>query len=254
MLAVPERITGKQLMHTANAELQQERPGHERNDSCDVYLFGPVVVAIRQQPAVWKLTPHGHALGEAMADQARHSLVGRTAIEIGCGSGVHAIEALKLGVRSIDVTEIDRSALELATDNAARNGVAFRHAWIRDWLNFEPESPYDLMLCNPPFCKAGTSDRRFFVQELIQRSPQFLRAGGHLLFVQSSMADFAATELELQRAGFYFTAVHQTRNVFRDYYFDEPDFLEQCRRVDQAYEQIDGVFVETLRAYLCTKP
>ena len=121
-------------------------------------------------------------------------------------------------------------------------------------MNFEVDQPYDLLLCNPPFCKAGTPDRRYFIRQLIQRSGDFLKPGGHLLFVQSSMANFPLTHAELQAAGLYFTAVHETRGLFRDYYFDEPGFVEQSRQVEQGFEEIDGAFIETLRVYLCTKP
>ncbi|WP_166820050.1 methyltransferase [Thalassoroseus pseudoceratinae] len=219
----------------------------------DAYLFGPVVVKIQQAERVWKLTPHGQTLGEGMA-KARHALVGKTAIEIGVGTGVHAIAALKLGVREIDVTDIEAAALESAALNATRNGVAYRKSWVQDWMRFEPEEPYNLVLCNPPFCKAGKPDRRFFIQSLIQEAPRFLRRGGHLLFVQSSMANFALTEQELSDAGFYFTPVHETRKRFRDYYFQEPGFLEESRRVKDGFEEIEGTYVETLRVYLCTKP
>ena len=157
-------------------------------------------------------------------------------------------------MRQIDITDIDPAALELAAENAMLNGVAYRHAWCHDWLNFRPDEPYDTLICNPPFCKAGTPDRRFFLQELIRHSPRFLRRGGHLLFVQSSMADFARTEQELQGADFYFTPVHETRHLFRDYYFTEPDFIAESRRVPGGFLESEGVCVETLRVYLCTRP
>lgn len=217
-----------------------------------MHLFGPVAVRILQRPGVWNLTPHAQALGVGMAE-ARHAIVGKTAIEIGVGTGVHAIAALRLGARAIDVTDIESAALEAAAQNAELNGVSYRGAWLQDWMDSSPPEPYDLVLCNPPFCKAGTPDRRYFIQQLIARSPVFLRPGGHLLFVQSSMADFAQTERELSGAGFYFTAVHESRGLFREYYFDEPGFLEEISSVDGGYETIDGAYVETLRVYLGTK-
>ena len=230
----------------ARSVAQQQMP------TCDTYLFGPVAVKIRQSDGVWKLTPHGQALGDGMA-AVRHSLVGKTAIEIGVGTGVHAIAALKLGAREIDVTDIDPAALESAHENAARNGVRYRHAGVRDWMSFEPDQPYDVVLCNPPFCKAGTPDRRSFIKRLVRESPRFLRPGGHLLFVQSSMANFVQTERELTQARLYGSAAYETRGLFRDYYFDEPGFIEEARRVERGFEEIDGAYIETLRVYLCTK-
>lgn len=221
--------------------------GDERN-----YLFGPVVVRIRQREGVWELTPHGQTLGDGMA-RARHAVVGKSVIEIGAGTGVHAIAALKLGARHVDITDVDRAALESAVENAMFNRVTYRHVWERDWLNFEPVEPYDTIICNPPFCKAGTSNRRFFIKELIERGPQFVPPGGHLLFVQSSMADFSKTEQELAEAGWFFTRVHEARHLFRDYYFHEPGFIDQSRQVPSGFEDIDGAYVETLRVYWCTR-
>lgn len=233
---------------------ERQQPGKENESGAvDTYLFGPVVVRIRQHEGVWKLTPHGQTLGEGMA-KTRHCLIGKQVIEIGVGTGVHAIAALKLGAREIDVTDIDPAALETAAGNARVGGVAYRNAWVRDWMDFEPEEPYDVVLCNPPFCKAGTPDRRSFITRLIQQSPRFLRRGGHLLFVQSSMANFALTEQELGNTGFLFEPAHEVRGLFRDYYFDEPNFIEESRRVEGGFEEIEGACIETLRVYLCTKP
>ncbi len=67
------------------------------------------------------------------------------------------------------------------------------------------------------------------------------------------MANFAATEQELRDAGVYFSAVHEHRGLFRDYYFDERGFLEEGRRVEGGFEEIEGAYVETLRVYLATK-
>jgi predicted RNA methylase len=218
-----------------------------------VYLFDDVVVRIAQPPSVWQLTPHGQTIGEGMA-AARHGLIGKTVLEIGAGTGVHAIAALKLGARTVDVTDIDPLALQSCRDNARRNNVALRNTWRHDWLDFTPPAAYDALICNPPFCKAEPGNRRFFIRELISKSPRFLRTGGHLLFVQSSMADFSRTERELADAGFRFDAVHERRYPFRAYYFDAPDFLAESRRVPSGFEQIDGIYVETLRVYRCTRP
>ena len=238
----------------SGTQWQSERDQEmNHTDSSERHLFGRAVVSIRQPGEVWQLTPHGQALGQGMA-KARHALIGKSAIEIGVGNGIHAVAALKLGVRSIDVTDIVPAALETAAANAIRNNVQLRSAWIRDWMNFEPPERYDLVLCNPPFCKAGLPNRRHFIQQSIQCSPCFLRPGGHLLFVQSSMADFSATERELAENGFDFSVVHTSRGFFRDYYFTEPGFIEESSRVAGGYEVIDDAHIETLRVYLCTHP
>jgi ribosomal protein L11 methyltransferase len=51
-------------------------------------------------------------------------LAGRTVIDYGCGSGVLAIAALKLGARHVIGVDNDPQALAASRDNAERNGVA----------------------------------------------------------------------------------------------------------------------------------
>jgi ribosomal protein L11 methyltransferase len=49
-------------------------------------------------------------------------------LDYGCGSGVLAIAAGKLGARGIEALDIDPQAVRAAHENAARNGVALRAA------------------------------------------------------------------------------------------------------------------------------
>ena len=49
---------------------------------------------------------------------------GKTVLDYGCGSGLLAIAALKLGARSADAADIDPQALTATRDNARINGVA----------------------------------------------------------------------------------------------------------------------------------
>ena len=51
-------------------------------------------------------------------------LNGKTVIDYGCGSGVLAIAALKLGARRVIGVDNDEQALTASHDNAQRNGVA----------------------------------------------------------------------------------------------------------------------------------
>ena len=225
--------------------------GIDPSQQVERYFFDTVVVKMRQSDGVWAPTPHGQTFGVGLS-KARHAVAGKTIIEIGTGTGIHAIAALKLGARHMDVTDIDDAALQSAQENATLNSVQLRTCSIQDWMNFEPAERYDTVLCNPPFCKAGTPDRRFFIQKMIAQAPKFLRPGGHLMFSQSSMANFALTEAELEAAGFIFEHVHTYRGMFRDYYFTEPNFIEESRAVDGGFEEIDGVYIETIKAYLCT--
>lgn len=58
---------------------------------------------------------------------AEQDLNGKTVIDYGCGSGILAIAALKLGARTAVGTDTDPVALAVSCENAARNGVADRY-------------------------------------------------------------------------------------------------------------------------------
>lgn len=62
-----------------------------------------------------------------LCDQVRG---GETVLDYGCGSGILAIAAAKLGAGSVLGVDIDAKALEAAAENARRNGVelALRHS------------------------------------------------------------------------------------------------------------------------------
>jgi ribosomal protein L11 methyltransferase len=51
-------------------------------------------------------------------------LAGKTVIDFGCGSGILAIAAIKLGAEKVIGIDIDPQALQASRDNAERNGVA----------------------------------------------------------------------------------------------------------------------------------
>ncbi len=55
-------------------------------------------------------------------------LQGKTVIDFGCGSGILAIAALKLGAAQAIGIDIDPQAIQASRDNAQRNGVADRLA------------------------------------------------------------------------------------------------------------------------------
>lgn len=53
-------------------------------------------------------------------------LTGKTVIDFGCGSGILAIAALKLGAAQVIGIDIDPQAIQASRNNAERNGVAER--------------------------------------------------------------------------------------------------------------------------------
>ena len=79
-----------------------------------------------------------------LARQAPTQAAGWTRVlDYGCGSGILAIAAGKLGARDIDAVDIDPAAVRATADNAARNGVTLRAA-----LPDAAQGRYPLVLAN----------------------------------------------------------------------------------------------------------
>jgi ribosomal protein L11 methyltransferase len=57
----------------------------------------------------------------------QQTLTGKTVLDYGCGSGILAIAALKLGAEFAWGIDIDSRALDVSTENAERNAVAQRY-------------------------------------------------------------------------------------------------------------------------------
>lgn len=82
---------------------------------------------------------------ESLAD--RGGVAGRRVLDVGCGSGILAITALKLGAESAIGLDTDPIAVEATLANARRNAVA-RHLRVREGSLPSAESPFDVVLAN----------------------------------------------------------------------------------------------------------
>lgn len=73
-------------------------------------------------------------------------VLGKSVLDYGCGSGILAIAALKLGAESAQCVDIDPQAVTATRDNAARNGVANRLA--ASGVEELSTAPVDIVLAN----------------------------------------------------------------------------------------------------------
>ncbi len=99
-----------------------------------------------------------------------HPPTGLRVIDFGCGSGVLALAAAKLGAERVIALDHDPQALEATAANAAKNGVAGRIEILP--AGGLPQTPADLVLAN---ILAGT------LIELAPRISQLIRPGGRVV-------------------------------------------------------------------------
>ena len=112
------------------------------------------------------------------------SLSGKQVLDYGCGSGILAIAAAKLGAEKITAIDIDPQALQATQDNAQRNHVS---ELISTHLPMDlPDAGYDMVLAN---ILAGP------LAELADLLCAALRPGGSLVLsgILAEQADNVAT-------------------------------------------------------------
>jgi len=193
----------------------------------------------------WTPTPHGRLLAEVLAE--RNLVQGARVLELGAGSANHTIVMLRQGATHVTATEVDEALLETTRTNVERNcpeaadRIEYR---VADWLG--TGGRFDVLVTNPPFCRSGQRNRRYFIDSLILDGSKRLLDGGRLVFVQSSMADLDRTRRELDRNGYDVEVLEQCEGPWRDYYYEDPAFLEEAAQVPGGFREARGERFETL--------
>jgi len=122
------------------------------------------------------------------------------ALDIGAGSGAIAVSiACYADQTVVDAVDISREAIEIAKRNAKKHKVNNRIRFLqKDFFNWEPDSPYDIVLSNPPYIPSyeisslpvnitgyepvaaldGGSDGLVFYREIAKKIEKLLKPGG----------------------------------------------------------------------------
>ncbi len=117
---------------------------------------------------------------------------GKKVLDYGCGTGILAILAEKLGATNIDALDIDPAATENATENTKLNNA--QHISIHQGtLNTIADTDYDIILAN--------INRNVIIQSLPDLHTR-LRAGGTLVISGILTKDRALVEGHIKEAGF----------------------------------------------------
>ncbi|MCB0483688.1 MAG: methyltransferase [Flavobacteriales bacterium] len=106
---------------------------------------------IQQQNAPFKVGTDGVLLGAWT-----NVLSGAHILDIGTGTGLIALMLLQRGAATVDAIEPNEKAVKTAAVNFFRSAyienLALYHCQLHD---FEPQTPYDVIVCNPPFFTNG---------------------------------------------------------------------------------------------------
>lgn len=93
-------------------------------------------------------------------------VIGKTVVELGCGTGRLGIGAALLGAKEVFGVDVDGVAVRVAQKNAEIMGVKERTNWIVADIGVVKGS-FDTVLQNPPFgVQRRRADRRFISKSL----------------------------------------------------------------------------------------
>ncbi len=213
--------------------------------------FGELDLDLDVPTGVWNPTPNGVLLGQQLESM---DFTGESILELGTGCGVHAIVLGLRGAREMLLTDIDDEILSHAKHNLDKHGVETKTRFlVADWIQVEA-SGYDTLVANPPYCVAGTTYRRYFIDTLILEAHKLLRPGGRILFIHSTMADSPRTIRLMEDCGMSVRILAEKDFPFRNYYFDDPSFLLEMAKIPGSYTIRDGVHHERLMVFEGTLP
>ena len=123
-----------------------DRPAAAAAPGAALNPLSDVVVEI--EPSRGFGTGHHQSTRLCLVLLQNRELAGRTAIDVGTGSGVLAIAAAKLGAAFVAAIDVDPDAVENARENIAANGVgAIVEAHVSD-LTEATLAPADLVIAN----------------------------------------------------------------------------------------------------------
>jgi len=101
-----------------------------------------------------------------LAAYVHDNVIGKTVVDLGCGTGRLAIGAALLGAREVFGVDVDRVAVRVAQKNAEMMGVKEKTHWIVADIDVV-KGTFDTVLQNPPFgVQRRRADRRFITKSL----------------------------------------------------------------------------------------
>jgi len=153
-------------------------------------------------------------------------LSGKTVADVGTGSGLQALAAVRAGAATVVAVDVNPHAVATATINARANGYERRViALTSDLLSAIPPRPqFDVIVSNPPFCDGKAwdiADRAWRagpgyqdITPLFSQARKRLVSDGVMYLILSSHTDLEFIGAVIRRTGFEIRMVKEQRVFF----------------------------------------
>jgi S-methylmethionine-dependent homocysteine/selenocysteine methylase/SAM-dependent methyltransferase len=171
----------------------------------------------------------------------------RRCLDIGCGTGLLAIQLARNGAEHVHAIDIERRAVANTLSNAFRNGVADRMTGEAvDLYPWVPKDRYDLVVASlyqmpvDPYDQPNTHRPldfwgRNLLDHLITLLPRLLTAGGTAYVMQLSILGQARTAELLARAGYEARVVDFSFFDFHQLFSERKTQIERVEELSDAY-------------------
>jgi len=101
-----------------------------------------------------------------LAAYTNGDVIGKTVLDLGCGTGRLALAASYLGAQCVVGVDIDKIAIKVASENSEKAGLKTSVQWVISDINAIRGS-FDTVLQNPPFgVQKRAADRKFLEKAL----------------------------------------------------------------------------------------
>lgn len=101
-----------------------------------------------------------------IAAYTHNDIVGKTVLDLGCGTGRLALGAAFLGAKQVLGVDVDRAAISVASENSVKIGLKDKAQWITADIG-AVHGKFDTVLQNPPFgVQRRKADRGFLEKAL----------------------------------------------------------------------------------------
>lgn len=150
-------------------------------------------------------------------------------LDMGCGCGIISLACAKANPRSI-VLGVDKNprAVENAENNAKRNGIK-NIEFAQSDLFSNVVGIFDAIIFNPPYLPTAKKEKlrgnlnlafdggrsgREVTGRFLAQFPKFLKRGGTLLMIESSLAGIEETVRRLEKSGFKAKIIDEEKFFF----------------------------------------
>lgn len=201
----------------------------------DIVVEPGVFVPTQGSFLCWK-----HLFEEAVGAGAR-------CVDLGCGTGVLAVQLALNGAESVHAVDIDRRAVANTLSNAFRNGVADRVTGTAvDLYPWVPEEDYDVVVASlyqmpvDPF-EQPDSHRpldfwgRNLIDHLITLLPRLLAPAGVCYLMQLSILGQQRTQTLLERHGLTARVVEYSPFPFSPLFSERREQIQRVEELSDAY-------------------